>query len=32
MTLTPGIGVQYSSENYNDYYYGVSKGSLAAVV
>ena len=25
MTLTPGIGVQYSSENYNDYYYGVSK-------
>jgi len=25
LTLTPGIGVQYSSENYNDYYYGVSK-------
>ncbi len=25
VTLTPGIGVQYSSENYNDYYYGVSK-------
>ncbi len=25
LTLTPGIGVQYNSENYNDYYYGVSK-------
>jgi len=24
LTLTPGIGVDYSSENYNDYYYGVS--------
>ncbi len=25
LTLTPGIGVDYSSENYNDYYYGVSR-------
>jgi len=25
LTLTPGIGVEYSSENYNDYYYGVSQ-------
>ena len=24
LTLTPGIGVEYSSENQNDYYYGVS--------
>jgi outer membrane scaffolding protein for murein synthesis (MipA/OmpV family) len=32
VTLTPGIGVQYSSENYNDYYYGVSKTNPAAVV
>lgn len=24
LTLTPGIGVEYTSENYNDYYYGVS--------
>lgn len=24
LTLTPGIGVDYKSENYNDYYYGVS--------
>ncbi|MCT4712980.1 MipA/OmpV family protein [Enterobacteriaceae bacterium H11S18] len=25
LTLTPGIGVQWSSENQNEYYYGVSK-------
>ena len=25
LTLTPGIGVEYTSENYNDYYYGVSR-------
>nr|WP_272501708.1 MipA/OmpV family protein [Silvania confinis] len=25
LTLTPGIGVEYTSENYNDYYYGVSQ-------
>ena len=25
LTLTPGIGVDYKSENYNDYYYGVSR-------
>ncbi|OOB88619.1 MltA-interacting protein MipA [Leclercia adecarboxylata] len=25
LTLTPGIGMEYSSENYNDYYYGVSR-------
>lgn len=25
LTLTPGIGVQWSSDNQNDYYYGVSK-------
>ncbi|WP_459694494.1 MipA/OmpV family protein, partial [Achromobacter xylosoxidans] len=25
ITRTPGIGAQYNSENYNDYYYGVSK-------
>lgn len=31
LTLTPGIGVQYNSENYNDYYYGVSKTSPVAV-
>ncbi len=24
LTLTPGIGLEYHSENYNDYYYGVS--------
>ncbi|MCT9843359.1 MULTISPECIES: MipA/OmpV family protein [Leclercia] len=24
LTLTPGIGVEYHSDNYNDYYYGVS--------
>ncbi|MDU4841625.1 MAG: MipA/OmpV family protein [Leclercia adecarboxylata] len=24
LTLTPGIGLEYSSDNYNDYYYGVS--------
>lgn len=24
LTLTPGIGIEYSSDNYNDYYYGVS--------
>lgn len=25
LTLTPGIGVEWSSENLNDYYYGVSR-------
>jgi len=25
LTLTPGIGVEWQSENYNDYYYGVSR-------
>ncbi|TNV22051.1 MipA/OmpV family protein [Buttiauxella sp. B2] len=25
LTLTPGIGVQWSSDNQNDYYYGISK-------
>ena len=24
LTLTPGIGLEYNSDNYNDYYYGVS--------
>ncbi|WP_336997703.1 MipA/OmpV family protein [Leclercia sp. M50] len=25
LTLTPGIGMEYNSDNYNDYYYGVSR-------
>ncbi|MDI8746481.1 MipA/OmpV family protein, partial [Salmonella enterica subsp. enterica serovar Montevideo] len=25
LTLTPGIGVEWNSENQNDYYYGVSR-------
>ncbi|WP_318370367.1 MipA/OmpV family protein [Enterobacter sp.] len=25
LTLTPGVGVEWSSENLNDYYYGVSR-------
>lgn len=29
LTLTPGIGVQWSSENHNDYYYGISKNESA---
>ena len=32
LTVTPGIGVQWNSENQNEYYYGVSaKSPLAAV-
>ncbi|XPE61718.1 MipA/OmpV family protein [Shigella flexneri] len=32
LTVTPGIGVQWSSENQTEYYYGVSRReSLAAV-
>lgn len=27
LTLTPGIGVEWNSENQNDYYYGVSAKS-----
>lgn len=29
LTLTPGIGVQWNSENQNDYYYGVSRHESA---
>lgn len=30
LTLTPGIGVEWNSENQNDYYYGVSKNLRVA--
>lgn len=30
LTLTPGIGVQWNSENQNEYYYGVSRKSPRA--
>jgi outer membrane protein len=30
MSLIPTLGVQWTDENYNDYYYGVSKGEAQA--
>lgn len=29
LTVTPGIGVQWNSENQNEYYYGVSRKESA---